>query len=140
MASRISVKLLTITHLFLYRVTGGLVGNRIAGMPVILLTTVGVRSGKPRTIPITYIMDGGDYILTASNGGSNKNPSWFLNLQKNPDVVIRVRHKKLNAVATQVDRTSKARLWAQLISLSPFYSNYQARTSREIPMVRLRVK
>ncbi|MSQ32398.1 MAG: DUF385 domain-containing protein [Dehalococcoidia bacterium] len=72
MASTISVKLLTVTHLFLYRATSGLIGNRIAGMPGMRLTTVGARSGKRRTIPITYIMDGRDYILTASNGGSNK--------------------------------------------------------------------
>ncbi|MSQ32399.1 MAG: nitroreductase family deazaflavin-dependent oxidoreductase [Dehalococcoidia bacterium] len=69
-----------------------------------------------------------------------KNPSWLVNLQKNSNVVIRVRNKKLNAVAVPVDRTYRSDLWDQLISSLPFYSNYQTRTRREIPMVRLRVK
>src|SRR5688572_4630282 len=125
------VKLLTVTHLFLYRLTGGLLGNRIARMPVLLLTTIGARSGKPRTIPITYIVHEGDYILTASNGGSDKNPAWFMNIQKNPEVSIRLGGKKLTARALKVDGALRASLWLKLISSAPWYANYQKRTKRE---------
>lgn len=105
-----------------------------------LLTTLGSRSGKPRTIPITYITSDGGYVLTASNGGSDKNPSWFTNIQKNPEVIISIRDKKLNALGATVDKTTKDRLWAQLISSEPWYANYQTRTTREIPMVMLRAR
>ena len=138
--SSISVKLLTVSHLFLYRVTCGLLGNRIAGMPVMLLTTTGAKSGEPRTIPITYIKNGDDYILTASNGGSDKNPSWVLNLKKNPIATIRIRGLRQKAVASQVDKTMKTLLWAKLISSAPMYTGYQERTARDIPMLALRVQ
>ncbi len=139
MFTRLLVKLLTVTHLFLYRATGGLVGNRLTAMPVMLLTTVGSRTGKARTIPITYIKSGDNYVLTASNGGSDKNPSWFVNIQRNPEVSIRLRTKKIRASAVAADDVTRSLLWAQLISSSPRYAGYQRRTKRQIPMVILKV-
>ena len=139
MFTRLFVKLLTVTHLFLYRATRGLVGNRITGMPVMLLTTIGSRTGKARTIPITYVRSGDNYVLTASNGGSDKNPSWFINIQRNPEAYIRLGGKKMKAYAAMADGATRTLLWAQLISSAPWYANYQKRTKRQIPMVILRL-
>src|SRR5688572_25977969 len=72
---------LTRLHTALYRSSNGVIGGRIAGSPVLLLTTTGRRSGKPRTVPLLYLMDGGDVVLVASNGGAVRHPTWWLNLQ-----------------------------------------------------------
>lgn len=122
----------------LYVATGGRIGGRFMGMPILLLTTTGRRSGRIRTVPVMYLPDGDDYIVTASNGGSDFHPAWYLNLSARPDVTVRVGGEVMNAVSETVGEADKGDLWRELVHRAPFFAGYQQRTRRKIPMVRLR--
>ncbi len=121
-----------------YVATSGRVGGRFMGMPILLLTTTGRRSGRKRTVPVMYLRDGADYIVTASNAGRNFHPAWYLNLVAHPEVKIRVGGMVEAAIAGTIGESEKGRLWQMLIGRAPFFGNYQRRTARKIPMVRIR--
>jgi deazaflavin-dependent oxidoreductase (nitroreductase family) len=119
---------------FLYRSTGGRIGGKMNGGDVLLLTTTGRKSGKQRTVPLIYIMDGSAYVITASAGGA-KNPGWFFNVRSNPQAVIQVKDKRMSVLGEVAGPDKKPELWARLVEAMPFYANYQKRTSREFPMM-----
>ena len=119
---------------FLYRISGGRIGGKMQGADVLLLTTNGRKTGKQRTVPLIYLMDGPAYVLTASAGGT-RNPGWFVNLRATPRAVIQVRDKQFNVVAEVADQEKKRELWARLVATVPFYAKYQQQTTREFPMV-----
>jgi F420H(2)-dependent quinone reductase len=120
---------------FLYRFTGGRIGGQMNGREVLLLTTTGCKTGKQRTVPLIYIMDGSSYVITASNSGANRNPGWFFNVKSNPQATILIRDKQIKVTAEVTEPEKKRALWAQLLQVAPFYAGYQQRTSRDIPMV-----
>ncbi len=120
---------------FLYTSTGGRIGGKMNGGEVLLLTTTGRKSGKKRTVPLIYIMDGPAYVITASAGGADKHPGWFFNVRSNAQATIQVKEKRLNVVGEVAGPEKKPELWARLVEAMPFYANYQKRTRREIPMV-----
>jgi deazaflavin-dependent oxidoreductase (nitroreductase family) len=119
----------------LFRLTNGALGASMRGMPVLLLTTIGRKTGRVRTTPVMYIRDGEDYVITASNSGSDRAPAWFHNLKASPQVVIEVPGKRLEAVASPAKPEEQERLWPQLVAKAPFFDGYRKRTSRFIPMV-----
>ena len=120
---------------FLYNVSGGRIGGKMGNVPVLLLTTTGRKTGKKRTLPLVYIMDGSAYVITASAGGADKNPGWFFNIRSNPQATIQVKDKHINVTAEVAEPEKKSELWARLIAVAPNFAGYQKRTSREIPMV-----
>src|SRR5436190_5371199 len=120
---------------FLYNVSGGRVGGKIGKLPVLLLTTTGRKTGKQRTLPLGYIMDDSDYVITASAGGADKHPGWFFNIQSNPQATIQVKDKHVKVTAEIAGKEKKSELWARLVEVAPNFAGYQKRTSREIPMV-----
>lgn len=120
---------------FLYRMSKGRIGGTMYGGDVLLLTTTGSKTGKQRTVPLIYIMDGSAYVLTASIGGAPKHPGWFFNLRHNAHASIQVKGQRINVVAEVADKEKKRELWAQLVAVLPFYEKYQQRTTRAIPMV-----
>jgi deazaflavin-dependent oxidoreductase (nitroreductase family) len=124
----------------LYRLSGGVIGGHIVGLPVLLLTTTGGKSGKQRTRPLCYFPDGDDYVIIASNGGSDSHPSWCHNIKANPNVSILFKRNSFAAVASQVPEPERGKLWAHLIKLSPWYLRYERKTDRVIPLIRLRAK
>ena len=125
-------------QVFFYRLTGGKIGGTFRGAPVLLLTTTGRKTGKKRTTPLLYVIDGDDLAIVASNGGRPKDPSWFFNLKKNPEAEIQIK-KDLNKVrAKQSSSDEKARLWPLLTKMYPTYNDYQKKTTREIPVVILK--
>lgn len=108
------------------------------GLKVLLLTTIGRKSGQERTTPLGYFEDQGAYVVIASNAGAERHPAWFFNLKSNPKVTIEIKGQRLAAVAEPANPEERTRLWARLRELSPGYEKYQQRISREIPMVILR--
>ena len=120
---------------FLYRKSGGRIGGKMRGGDVLLLTTTGRKTGKQRTVPLIYIMDGSAYVLTASIGGAPKHPGWFFNLRNNPQAVIEVKNRRFNVIAKVANKEKKRELWMRLVAALPFYEAYQQKTTREIPMV-----
>jgi F420H(2)-dependent quinone reductase len=126
---------LTSIHTFIYANTNGAIGGRIANCPVLLLTTRGRKTNKRRTVPLLYLADGDDVVLVASNGGATKDPTWWLNLQSNPEAQIQVRGIRQRVRAEKSSAEEKHRLWALLIAMYPGYKKYQEITSRDIPVV-----
>jgi deazaflavin-dependent oxidoreductase (nitroreductase family) len=126
-------------HVWLYRLTGGRLGNHIKrDAPVLLLTTTGRKTGKRRTNPLIYVEDGESYAVVASAGGAPKHPAWYLNLHANPDVNIQVKGRRQGAHAETADQEQRARLWPRLTAIWPDYDTYQTKTTRQIPVVILR--
>ena len=122
-------------HTGLYRATGGKLGGRMGKNPILLLNTVGRRSGKERVTPLLYAMDSEDYAIVASYGGAPKHPDWFLNLQANPETSIEVGGRKINVRAEVATPEDKPRLWAKLTEMYSTYDDYRKKTDREIPVV-----
>src|SRR5262245_4772624 len=107
-------------HSVLYRSSNGVIGGRIANSPVLLLTTTGRRTGRKRTVPLLYLMDGRDVVLVlvASNGGALRHPTWWLNLQATPDAWIQIRSRLQLVKAEQASPVDKQRLWPLLTAVS----------------------
>ena len=122
----------------LYRRTRGQVGGRVQGLPVLLLRTVGRKTGKERITPLGYFMDDGNYVITASNAGRNTDPAWFYNLRTHPRVTMEIKDRQFEAEAEIVVSEKRNMLWSKLIALSPAYAKYAKKTTREIPLVILR--
>jgi deazaflavin-dependent oxidoreductase (nitroreductase family) len=126
-------------HASVFRATGGRIGGRMVGSPVLLLGTTGRKSGHKRTTVLLYLEDGGRYVIVASNGGTAKHPVWWLNLQADPEatveVGVEVGGRKIHVRATEARGEEKARLWQRLVRMYPSYEDYQKRTDREIPVV-----
>ncbi|MEB8336153.1 nitroreductase family deazaflavin-dependent oxidoreductase [Streptomyces endophyticus] len=123
-------------HVARYRETDGEVGYEWNGVPVLLLTTTGRRTGEPRTKALIFGRDGEDYLVVASTGGAPKHPSWYLNLLARPEAEIQVKGDHLPVVARAVDSGAEhERLWRAVNGYWPNYDTYQARTDRLIPVV-----
>jgi deazaflavin-dependent oxidoreductase (nitroreductase family) len=122
-------------HVRLYRATFGLVGKRVDGLDILLLTTRGRKTGLLRTVPLPYFRDGERYLLVGSFGGNAKNPAWIGNLEAHPDAQIQVGHRKLAVRASLAQGEERARLWDQITRDFPRYKAYQEKTDRLIPVV-----
>lgn len=122
-------------HTYLYRKSGGRLGATGGGLNHLLLTTKGCKSGKERTCPLTYLKDGEDFVLVASNGGSDRPPAWFFNLTADPSVTLEIDGRARLARARIASKEERPRLWAALKEYNPFYGDYEQITDREIPVV-----
>jgi deazaflavin-dependent oxidoreductase (nitroreductase family) len=122
-------------QIFMYRRSGGKRMGVLRGMPLLLLTTVGRKTGMERVSPVMYIRDGENYVITASNSGEDKHPAWFVNLQAHPQTRIEVDGMTKSVTAHQASPEEKARLWAHLVAQAPFFDDYRKKTTRDIPMV-----
>lgn len=126
----------------IYKMSGGKVGAnwRIGAgfkkpVPVILLTTLGRKSGKPRTVPLLYLRDGANVVVVASQGGMASNPAWYLNLKDNPDVTIQEGKHTTVMRARDATDDERQRLWPQLVEIYADFDTYQGWTDRKIPVV-----
>jgi deazaflavin-dependent oxidoreductase (nitroreductase family) len=124
-------------HLHRYVATDGSDGHEWRGVPTLLLTTRGRRSGKLRRTPLIYGRDGDRYVVVASYGGSPQHPDWYLNLAADPDVTIQVGPDVMTARASTLEGADRERMWGVLTGIWPDYDNYQAKTDRVIPLVAL---
>jgi deazaflavin-dependent oxidoreductase (nitroreductase family) len=125
-------------HTSLYRLTGGTIGHSVGQLANLLLTTSGRKSGEPRTVPLTYMRDADTFVLVASNGGADRHPDWWLNLEKTPRAQVQVGGETFAVVASKANPEERARLWPRLKAMNPFYAMYEQLTEREIPVVLLR--
>ena len=136
------VRLSSRAHVWLYQKTGGRIGRtwRLGAasrrpVPVLLLTTMGRKSGARRTTPLLYLEDGDRYVVVGSQGGMAKHPQWYLNVTARPEVEVQVgaRVQKMRARVAAPDE--HAALWPRLVALYPDFATYQAWTDRAIPVV-----
>jgi deazaflavin-dependent oxidoreductase (nitroreductase family) len=118
----------------LYEASGGAEGNTLNGRPVIILTTVGNKTGKIRKTPLMRIEHGGAYAVVASMGGAPKHPVWYHNLRANPEVELQDGPTKKQYIAHEAIGQEKAQWWARAVQTWPDYDNYQTKTDRVIPL------
>lgn len=128
-------------HNLIYQQTNGWIGHKFPGLPPsLLLHTVGAKTGQARTSSLTYARDDGTYLIVASMGGAPRSPAWYHNLKAHPEVEINIGPKRLRATAQPVlpDDPDYARLWRIVnANNADRYANYQRRTTRPIPVIRL---
>ncbi|MET8847787.1 nitroreductase family deazaflavin-dependent oxidoreductase [Amycolatopsis sp. NPDC004625] len=119
-----------------FRANEGKVGGMFEGKNVLLLTTIGAKSGAERLSPLVYTRDGDRYVIAASMGGAPKNPAWYHNLVANPKVTVEVGTEKFEATATAIaDRAERDRLYAGMVAHAEGFADYEKKTDRVIPIV-----
>jgi deazaflavin-dependent oxidoreductase (nitroreductase family) len=126
------------TAVWLYRRSGGRIGGKMWGAPVLLLTTTGRKSGRSWTVPLMYQPEDDGWVLIASNGGSPRHPAWWLNLRSRPDAVVQIGRETYPVTAAEVDGADRERLWRRMADIYKGYDGYAAKTTRTIPVVRVR--
>ena len=130
------IRAMSALNTWVYRLSGGRIGGRfLRGAPVLLLTTVGRRTGRARTTPLLYLKDGENLLIVASQGGLPTHPVWFLNLEAHPDVEIQIGSERRAMRARRASAPEKATLWPKLTAMYRDFDDYQARTERDIPVV-----
>lgn len=120
--------------------SGGTEGNDMNGMPVVVLTTIGAKSGKVRKTPLMRVEHDGSYAVVASLGGAPKNPVWYYNVKADPHVTLRDATQVFDLVAREVTGDEKAVWWERAVAAYPDYADYQTKTDREIPVFVLEPK
>jgi F420H(2)-dependent quinone reductase len=132
------VRVMSALNTWAYRATGGWLGGRfLRGAPVCLVVVTGRKSGRAITVPLLYLRDGDDVVIVASKGGMSKHPVWYLNLEANPRCEVEIGRERRPMVARRVSAAEKTSLWPRLCAMYPDYADYQARTTRDIPVLRL---
>jgi F420H(2)-dependent quinone reductase len=129
------IKTMSSMNVFLYRLTRGALGSRMGGQSVLLLHTIGRKSGKAFTTPLNYFRDGENYLVVASNWGKEYHPAWYYNLMQQGSTIIQVKNREIRVNATQAADADYDRLWKLVTSRNDFYVRYQKQTSRKIPLV-----
>ena len=122
-------------HIRRYLETDGAVGHEWNGVPTLVLTTTGRKSGQPRQSAMIYGQDGDAYVVIASQGGAPAHPNWYRNLEADPDVEVQVGADRFRARARAAEGDERARLWALMTSIWPNFDVYRTRTDRRIPVV-----
>jgi F420H(2)-dependent quinone reductase len=122
-------------HAYVYRVSRGRLATRVGGKPVLLLTTIGRRTGRSRTTPLQYVDDGDRIVVIASNAGRPLPPAWWLNLRDHPGCDVQIRGRTFRAWAFDASGAERDRLWRLVCSDNPAYERAQARSPRTFPVV-----
>jgi deazaflavin-dependent oxidoreductase (nitroreductase family) len=137
MPSDLVFKTMNVLHRATLKLTGNRVGASFSGMPSLELTTVGRKSGKPRSVMLTTpVQEGDTYVIVASRGGDDTHPAWYLNLRDNPAVEVQIAGKPKQQMRARIATAEeRVRLWPLVTSKYKNYGAYQKRTTREIPLV-----
>ena len=121
-------------HVKLYRLLGG----RLVGRNMLILTTVGRSTGRRRSTPVFFVPDADDYVVIASNGGEDRYPGWWHNIRANPDVEVEIGRRRIGCTARRVEDAADAdRLFSGLSGVYGGYQEYRRRTERELTLFRL---
>jgi deazaflavin-dependent oxidoreductase (nitroreductase family) len=118
-----------------FRANAGKVGGDFAGAPMVLLHTIGARTGVDRVNPLVYGRDGDNLVVFASRGGAPTHPDWFHNLVAHPDVTVEVGTDTVPVRARVAEGDERERLWARQKELMPGFAEYEAKTTRQIPVI-----
>jgi deazaflavin-dependent oxidoreductase (nitroreductase family) len=140
MPSDFLLKTMNATHRAVLKLTGNRIGASFGGMQSLELTTIGRKSGQPRSVMLTVPLQEGDtYVVVASRGGDDTHPAWFLNLSDNPAVDVQLVGKPKQSMQAHVATPEeRARMWPLIADKYKNYAGYQKKTSREIPLVLLK--
>jgi deazaflavin-dependent oxidoreductase (nitroreductase family) len=120
-----------------FHAQGGKVGGRFEGVPLLLLTTTGARSGQRRTQPVTYLPDGDRLLIFATKLGLPSNPDWYYNLLAHPEATVEVGTETFDVTAVVLTGEERDQLYARQVEHAPVFAEYQAKTTRTIPVIAL---
>ena len=120
-----------------FRANAGKVGGQFANVPMLLLHTVGAKSGEPRINPLAYVADGDRLVIVASFAGAPTNPPWYYNLVANSEVGVEVGSEEFRAIATVAEEPERASLYEKVAAALPPFAEYQKKTTRVIPVITL---
>ncbi len=135
------MRTMSAANVWIYRKSAGRLGGRFfEGTRVCLLTTIGRKSGLPRTVPLLHLREDDGFIVVASKGGDYRHPLWYLNLVANPDVEVEVDRDRFQCEALIATPEQKAQLWPRLVTYYPGFQDYQDIAERDIPVVILRIR
>jgi F420H(2)-dependent quinone reductase len=118
-----------------YRLTGGRVFGRVGGQPVLLLQTIGRRSGRPRTTPVQYLRDSESFVVVASNAGAAHPPAWLLNLRAEPRARVQVGSQPLDVMAREIADDDHAALWQRLTAANRHLDTAARKAGRRLPIL-----
>jgi deazaflavin-dependent oxidoreductase (nitroreductase family) len=125
----------TDVHTAAYKISHGRLGGRAYGVPVVLIESVGRKTGKHRTHPLLCLPDGERLVIIASKGGTDRHPAWYHNLVAHPETTAWWKGEKRRVRAREASGEERERLWRMMANAYPDYENYQRRTDRQIPVV-----
>ena len=131
------IRLFWQVHPRIYHWSSGKIGGTLMGLPVLLLTTRGRKSGKPRTKALMYLPYKGNFVVIASNLGQDHHPMWWLNLQADPTAEVEIAGKTTAVRAREAVGRERQDIWRELTRIAPSYDEYEAKTDRSIPVVLL---
>jgi deazaflavin-dependent oxidoreductase (nitroreductase family) len=120
-----------------FRANGGKVSGQFEHTPLLLLTTIGAKSGQCRTTPLGYMPEGDRLLVIASSGGAPTHPDWYHNLVAHPQVTVEVGTETFDAIAVVAEDEERDRLWTKGVALYPSLAEHQAKTTRQIPVIAL---
>ncbi|HEX2702293.1 MAG TPA: nitroreductase/quinone reductase family protein [Solirubrobacteraceae bacterium] len=121
-----------------FRANRGQVGGDLAGTPIVLIHHLGARTRAERVTPLVYSsLPDGRLVIAASNGGSSTHPAWYHNIKKHPTINVELGTETFTAVAEEVTGAVRAKLWPELVAASPTLGEFQAKTTRQIPLLAL---
>lgn len=123
-------------HKVIIKITNGKLGTNVLGVPILILTTIHIKTGKHYANPLAYIKYEKGYVCIASFGGSNRHPIWFRNIEKNANVLININGKVSEYTATIVNEEPlREKLWKELINIYSGFKKYQRKTTRKLPII-----
>ncbi len=123
-----------------FRANEGKVGGHFEGANLLILHTIGAKSGKERVNPLMYLPDDDRYVIIASKAGAPSNPDWYYNVVANPHVTIEVGTEELQAQASVADEPERSELYEKMVAVAPGFDEYRQKTDRTIPVVILEPK
>lgn len=132
------VKVLSAAHTAVFRASGGVVGRRLVRNEMAVLTTKGRTSGRAHSVPLLVLRDLDDFVVIASYGGRSAHPDWYRNLEEQPEAVLQVGARRHHVTAETMTGHERAAWWPRIVEAYDGYAEYATRTTREIPVVRLR--
>jgi len=122
-------------HLKLYLWSSGRIGRTLRGLPVLLLTTKGVKTGLPRTKALMYLPYGKDFAVIASNLGEANHPAWWINLKAEPMAIVQLAKEQFDVRAREAEGYERDKLWRAIAEINSDYERYRQRTSRRLPVM-----
>ena len=132
-----TAKWLSAAHTQLFRATGGRIGRRLVDNDMLLLTTTGRNSGREHTVPLLFLEDGNDVIVIASWGGRDYSPDWYINVEADASVTVQIESERWSGTAAVIDEPERSEWWQRAVAAYDGYREYQGRTDRVIPVVRI---
>jgi F420H(2)-dependent quinone reductase len=131
------IRLLGRIHAIAYRISGGRIVGAVGPAGILLLTTTGRRTGRPRTAPLLFVREGDALVVVGSQGGHDTHPAWCLNLQTNPTAIVQVGRQRFSVDAAELEGEARERCWERLVAAYGGYAEYRNRTDRRFPIIAL---